>query len=71
MKIAKFNKYKAQKIETKDFRVKKEWLLEKYADFSFRTIYKERSKNKPNSNPLCFWYRKLIYEKNENFLKFF
>lgn len=30
----------------------------------FIVIYKERSKNKPNSNPLCFGDRKLVYEKN-------
>lgn len=29
----------------------------------FMVIYKERSKNKPNINPLCFGDRKLIYEK--------
>lgn len=34
----------AKGLETKDFRVKKEWLLEKYRGFKFRTIYKDGEK---------------------------
>lgn len=34
----------AKGLETKDFRVKKEWLLEKYKGFKFRTIYKDGEK---------------------------
>lgn len=34
----------AKGIETKDFRVKKEWLLEKFKGFAFRTIYKDSEK---------------------------
>ena len=34
----------AKGVETKDFRVKKEWLLEKFKGFTFRTIYKDGEK---------------------------
>lgn len=34
----------AKGVETKDFRVKKEWLLDKYSGFKFRTIYKDGEK---------------------------
>lgn len=34
----------AKGVETKDFRVKKEWLLEKFKGFKFRTIYKDSEK---------------------------
>lgn len=34
----------AKGVETKDFRIKKEWLLEKYRNFKFHTIYKDSEK---------------------------